>query len=269
MPAAPAVAAETAATGARRIVGILALQGAFEEHEASFRQLPPALLKQIEVRQVRTSEELDRCDGLVIPGGESTTMKLIAGYDTFMDHLKAFVHGGVGSDGVHRPRRPVWGTCAGCILLSDDAVNELPGLKGDVQEPETKRCKFGPPVGGLAVKTCRNFFGRQEQSFEGALSAEKLAGEEDDGYRAFANFPAVFIRAPAILQADAGVRVLARVKHPSVACETGAIVAAASRDVMITCFHPELARDSRIHAYFVEHFVLGASESRAEKSAEK
>jgi len=255
-----------ASAGARRVLGILALQGAFEEHEALFRQLPADVLQQIKVTQVRTGEELDQCDALVIPGGESTTMKIIGYCDDFMKRLKAFVHGAEGT-----PRRPVWGTCAGCILLSDDTVNEMPRSNGEsapeLTEPQPKRCKFGDPVGGLAVCTCRNFFGRQEQSFEGVLSADKLAGEEDEGYRAFANFPAVFIRAPAIIRTDAGVRVLARIKHPLAIKEEGAIVAAASRHVLVTTFHPELSNDSRIHHYFVERFVLGASEVEAKKSA--
>lgn len=264
--AAEVLPSATGAPRSPRVLGILALQGAFEEHEALFHSLPAAVLEQIKVTQVRTGKELDQCDALVIPGGESTTMKIIAGCDDFMKRLKAFVHGGSG-----KPRRPVWGTCAGCILLSDDTVNEMPRASGksgpELTEPQAKRCKFGDPVGGLAVCTCRNFFGRQEQSFEGVLSADKLAGEEDEGYRAFANFPAVFIRAPAIIRTDPGVRVLARIKHPVALEEEGAIVAAASRHVLVTTFHPELSHDSRIHLYFVERFVLGAREAAAEKSA--
>eukprot|EP00971_Amphidinium_carterae_P150348 2980804-Amphidinium_carterae.1 len=105
----------------RRRLGILALQGAFEEHEASFRRLPAETLEQLDIIQVRTIAELDSCDALVIPGGESTTMKIIAGTDLFMDHLRAFVHGRtVDGKPATAPRRPVWGTCAGCILLSDE-----------------------------------------------------------------------------------------------------------------------------------------------------
>merc|ERR1719229_1864020 len=133
-----------AGAAAKRTLGILALQGAFEEHEASFRKLPAELLKALKVVQVRTCAELDACDALVIPGGESTTMKIIAGTDAFMDTLRAYVHGGAGSDGVERPARPVWGTCAGCILLSDDVTNGAGGgggLAGKAgQEPEAKKC---------------------------------------------------------------------------------------------------------------------------------
>jgi len=235
---------------------VLALQGAFEEHEKSFERLPEELRQRFEVVQVRTGEQLDCCDALVIPGGESTTMKIIAGCDNFMQRLRAYVHGSAG-----RPPRPVWGTCAGCILLSDDVVNELHGAAKEV-EPKAKRCKYGEPVGGLAVSTCRNFFGRQEQSFEARIAA---SNQDDSSCDAFANFPAVFIRAPAILRTDEGVRALARVRHPLAAAragngsageEEGVVVAAESSRILVTTFHPELAEDSRIHRYFVERFVL-------------
>lgn len=250
-----------------RTLGILALQGAFEEHEACFRRLPEKLLSSLNIVQVRTCEELDSCDALVIPGGESTTMKIIAGTDTFMETLRSYVHGGKAGDGALRPPRPVWGTCAGCILLSDTVVNGAGGgggLAGKAgTESEAKRCKYGEQVGGLAVTTCRNYFGRQTESFEAPVSAgDPSCAQDEAGRHAFADFPSVFIRAPAILKTGEGVRVLARVRHPSqgagdaAAAEEGAIVAAASDRVMVTCFHPELAEDSRVHRYFVENFVL-------------
>eukprot|EP00446_Apocalathium_sp_SHHI-4_P048575 CAMPEP_0177382926 /NCGR_PEP_ID=MMETSP0368-20130122/48852_1 /TAXON_ID=447022 ORGANISM="Scrippsiella hangoei-like, Strain SHHI-4" /NCGR_SAMPLE_ID=MMETSP0368 /ASSEMBLY_ACC=CAM_ASM_000363 /LENGTH=263 /DNA_ID=CAMNT_0018847423 /DNA_START=63 /DNA_END=855 /DNA_ORIENTATION=+ len=243
-----------------KTLGILAaLQGAFEEHEASFRHLPEELLKFITITQVRTVQELDKCDALVIPGGESTTIKIIAGTDNFMDILRAYIHGGKGSDGVERPPRPAWGTCAGCILLSDNVTNGAGGGGGLVgkfgQESATKRCKYGEQVGGLAISTCRNFFGRQIESFEAPVTSEDPSSVADPaGRKAFSEFPAVFIRAPAILEVGAGVRVLARMKHPST--NEDAAVAAASDRVLVTCFHPELVQDYRIHQYFVEHFVL-------------
>ncbi|CAJ1387669.1 unnamed protein product [Effrenium voratum] len=142
-------------TERRRTLGILALQGAFEEHEAMFKMLPSELLDQIQLVQVRKVQELDTCDALVIPGGESTTMKIIAGTDEFMTRLREYVRGG------ERKPRPVWGTCAGCILLSEDVVNTV--SRGDGQLQPAKRCKYGDPVGGLDVATCRNFFGRQAE----------------------------------------------------------------------------------------------------------
>eukprot|EP00931_Biecheleriopsis_adriatica_P105897 TRINITY_DN80420_c0_g1_i1.p1 TRINITY_DN80420_c0_g1~~TRINITY_DN80420_c0_g1_i1.p1 ORF type:complete len:266 (+),score=65.09 TRINITY_DN80420_c0_g1_i1:46-798(+) len=239
-------------------LGILALQGAFEEHEAMFNALPRTLVDRLKIFQVRKSEELDKCDALVIPGGESTTMKIVAGTDEFMTVLKSYVHGGPGADGVERKPRPVWGTCAGCILLSDEAVNSAP--QGDRSQP-AKRCKYGDPVGGLDVETCRNYFGRQAQSFEAAVDAvvAEGAGEgAEAGKRAFDAFPAVFIRAPAILRTGAGVRPLAKVKHPCQGADSdGVLVAAESDRILVTTFHPELVQDSRIHRYFVERFVLG------------
>jgi len=253
--------ATSASSPPQRTLGILALQGAFEEHEQCFSQLPSDVVEKLKVTQVRTIQELDGCDALVIPGGESTTMKIIAGTDSFMERLRAFVHGGSGSDGVERPPRPVWGTCAGCILLSDSVTNGYGGgggLAGTAGlESETKRCKYGEQVGGLAISTCRNFFGRQTESFEAPTTADDPSSVEDAaGRKAFADFPAIFIRAPAILQVGEGVRVLARVCHPAKESGDSAIVAAASERVLVTCFHPELSSDVRIHHYFVENFVL-------------
>lgn len=238
-------------------LGILALQGAFEEHAASFKQMPEAILNRLEIVQVRTSKELEECDALVIPGGESTTMKIIAGMDTLMDDLRTYVLGGKG-----RKPRPTWGTCAGCILLSENVINGYAGGGGAADkvgiESEAKRCKYGDPVGGLDISTCRNYFGRQSASFE-APTFPDPAEKEKGCVEAFSEFPAVFIRAPAILKVGKGVRALARVRHPGWKPGDGddsAIVAAASDTTMVTCFHPELAPDCRIHQYFVDNFVL-------------
>lgn len=245
----------------KRTLGILALQGAFEEHEAAFGQLPEELLKRVRVAQVRKAKELDACDALVIPGGETTTMKIIGNdnSDSIMDHLKSFIHGGEGTDGVSRPPRPVWGTCAGCILLCDDVVNSLDDKIND-GAPSPKRCKYGSVLGGLPATTCRNFFGRQAESFEAPVSVEAEASAAEPkvaaGREAFTDFPAVFIRGPAILDVRPGARVLARVQHPASPSPEGVVVAAESERLLVTCFHPELAQDSRVHKYFVEHFVL-------------
>mmetsp|Transcript_119 Transcript_119/g.257 ORF Transcript_119/g.257 Transcript_119/m.257 type:complete len:251 (+) Transcript_119:38-790(+) len=244
----------TAPTSGRTTLGILALQGAFEEHEAMFKRLPKHLTERLNVVQVRKMQELDACDALVIPGGESTTMKIIAGTDEFMTHLRAYVRGGPGADGVERKPHPVWGTCAGCILLSEDVVNSV--NQGDgVQMQPAKRCKYGDPIGGLDVATCRNFFGRQAESFEAPIASSAKGAQQEDS--AFDGFPAVFIRAPAILRTGEKVRELARVRHPSAAGdEKGVMVAAESDQLLVTTFHPELSNDHRIHQYFVEKFVL-------------
>lgn len=247
MPADPAAAESV------RTVGVLALQGAFAEHEAAFAALPESTRRRLRVAQVRTVAELEWCDALVIPGGESTTMKIIARSDGMMEGLRRFVHGSAGEGGC-REGRPVWGTCAGCILLSDDVVDALPA---EDEAPAPKRCKYGGPVGGLGVAACRNFFGRQAESFEAPLVATPGASEvEKAAEEAFSGFPAVFIRAPAILRADPSARVLAHVHHPAAQGGKGVAVAVEAGRVLATCFHPELSQDTRIHGYFAERFVL-------------
>lgn len=251
-PAAPATC--------RRTVGILALQGAFEEHEQCFQRLPKDVLDKVAFTQVRKAEELDACDALVIPGGESTTMKIIAGMDEFMRVLKAFVHGGPAANGQEVAPRPVWGTCAGCILLSDDVVGGG-GLRDAIckDKPAQKKCKYGAPIGGLAITTCRNFFGRQTESFEADLVSDSAFQQKGPRHQTFQDYPAVFIRAPGILNVGDGTRALARVIHPGAPeKQEGVIVAAESDRLLVTCFHPELTEDSRIHQYFVENFVLKA-----------
>jgi len=265
----PLCAVEQATSGtdevARMRVGILALQGAFEEHEASFRRLDVVRKHNIEILQVRTCEQLDSCDALVIPGGESTTMKIIAGMDNFMDRLRKFV----------RSEKPVWGTCAGLILLSDDVVNALapttPG--GDVPEPVAKRCKYGDQMGGLNLQTCRNYFGSQRRSFEAAVQVDSKANTL--AREAFADYPAVFIRAPGILKVGEGVRPLASVScHHADDVEAVAaggtakrdasvVVAAESDRFLVTCFHPELTSDDRVHKYFIDRFVVPAAVAAA------
>jgi 5'-phosphate synthase pdxT subunit len=246
-----------------RRVGILALQGAFEEHEQCFQRLPKEMLDRVQFSQVRKAEELDECDALVIPGGESTTMKIIAGMDEFARVLKAFVHGGLGAKGQKVSSRPVWGTCAGCILLAD-SVSGGGGLRDTIckedAEPSQKKCKYGESVGGLAITTCRNFFGRQTESFEANLDVDKALDQKGLQQETFQDYPGVFIRAPGILNIGDDVRALARVVHPGATDkEEGVVVAAESDRILVTCFHPELTEDSRIHKYFVEKFVLGAA----------
>mmetsp|Transcript_41774 Transcript_41774/g.130840 ORF Transcript_41774/g.130840 Transcript_41774/m.130840 type:complete len:135 (-) Transcript_41774:24-428(-) len=120
-------------------VGVLALQGAFEEHIEQLEQLGVA------GRQVRTAAELEGIDGLIMPGGESSAMALVGEADGFWPDLKAFVQSG----------KPVWGTCAGMILLSDTALAQKRGGQA--------------LVGGLDVKVCRNYFGAQISSMEAAF----------------------------------------------------------------------------------------------------
>src|SRR3954451_23627801 len=153
-------------------IGVLALQGAFIEHIKMLRQLGVAAV------EVRKPEQLADLDGLIIPGGESTTMGLIAERWGLVEPLRQWVHNG----------RPTWGTCAGMILLAERATGQKQGGQ--------------PLLGGLDVTVNRNYFGRQTESFETMLVVPQLGAEP---------FHAVFIRAPAITEVGDQAEVLARV----------------------------------------------------------
>ena len=182
-------------------VGILALQGAVREHVKSVETCGA------EAVVIKHKEELNDVDGLILPGGESTTMRrLIDKYD-FMDSLKEFASQG----------KPMFGTCAGLILLAKNIVGY-----------------DAPHVGVMDITVERNSFGRQRESFETDLA---INGVADD-------FPAVFIRAPHIVEAGENVEILA--KH------NDRIVAAREGQFLGSSFHPELTEDSRLTEYFVQ-----------------
>ena len=195
-------------------VGVLALQGAFREH---LRALDDVGLEGVEVRR---AAELDGLDGLVIPGGESTTMsKLMESYG-----LEQPIRD------LHDRGAPVFGTCAGMILVSRDAVDGLPGQRY---------------LGLIDLDVRRNAFGRQVASFEAPLT---LHGESEP-------LTGVFIRAPWIERAGEGVEVLAEHEgHPVAACQAG---------VLVTAFHPELTGDRRLHRRFAEMVARARQEQAA------
>jgi 5'-phosphate synthase pdxT subunit len=190
-------------------VGVLALQGAFLEHAAMLRGVGADAV------EVRKPEQLAGVDGLVVPGGESTTMGLVAERWGLVEPLRAWVRAG----------NPVWGTCAGMILLADHAVGQKQGGQ--------------PLIGGLDVTVNRNYFGRQNQSFEVLLDVPALG----DG-----PFRAVFIRAPAILEAGPAVQVLAEAPGHG----EQVIVAVRQGPILATAFHPELTDDARWHRLFLD-----------------
>jgi 5'-phosphate synthase pdxT subunit len=185
-------------------IGVLALQGAFAEHMALLRRLGA------EAVPIRLPEHLDGIDGLIIPGGESTTIGKLAVTYGLLDGLRAFVAAG----------RPVYGTCAGLIMLARTLD------QGQEQ----------PLLGGMEITVRRNAFGRQVQSFEQLLDIPAL-GEG-------AQFPAVFIRAPLITEVGPEVEVLAGLPN-------GGIVAVRQGHLLATAFHPELSGDGRIHDLFL------------------
>jgi pyridoxal 5'-phosphate synthase pdxT subunit len=193
-------------------IGVLALQGAFREHVQMLRGMG------VDAVEVRLPEEVRACDGLIIPGGESTTIGKLARAYGLIEPIRAMAEAG----------KPVWGTCAGMILLAKDIGPEP------------------PHVGVMDLKVRRNAFGRQVDSFEVDLTVK--------GYAPLAQTPfhAVFIRAPLVESAGAGVEVLARL-------DDGTIVAARQGNLLATSFHPELTGDNRFHQLFL---ALGASGKR-------
>ncbi|WP_207208796.1 pyridoxal 5'-phosphate synthase glutaminase subunit PdxT [Nocardioides oleivorans] len=189
-------------------IGVLALQGDVREHLAALRSLGADPVA------VRRPAELAACDGLVLPGGESTTMVKLARIFDLLEPLREAVAGGL----------PAFGTCAGMILLADRIEDGAPGQE---------------TVGGLHITVRRNAFGRQVDSFEEDLDVDGLA----DPVRA------VFIRAPWVESVGDDVDVLARVGGgPAV----GRIVAVRQGPLMATSFHPEVGGDDRVHGMFVD-----------------
>lgn len=224
-------------------VGVLALQGSYNEHIAVLRRLG---VKGVEIKK---PEQLQNVTSLIIPGGESTSMAKLAEYHNLFPALREFVNMG----------KPVWGTCAGLIFLADKAS----GQKTGGQEL----------VGGLHCTVHRNFFGSQIQSFEAELSVPELAAKEGGPE----TFRGLFIRAPAILEVGPDVQVLADypvaskksldsnsvVESPeeNSGVEKKVIVAVKQGNLLATAFHPELTEDTRWHSYFLKMVVERASSS--------
>jgi pyridoxal 5'-phosphate synthase pdxT subunit len=191
-------------------IGVLALQGAFIEHSKMLRQLGAQAV------EVRKAEQLDGLDGLIIPGGESTTMGLIAERWGLVEPLRRWVHDG----------HPTWGTCAGMILLAERATGQKQGGQ--------------QLLGGLDVTVNRNYFGRQVDSFEADLTVPQLGA---------APVHAVFIRAPAITAVGEQAEALATYHTPAGA---DVIVAVRQGPILATAFHPELTADLRWHELFLQ-----------------
>jgi 5'-phosphate synthase pdxT subunit len=186
-------------------IGVLALQGAFIEHEQALRRIG------VETCEVRLPQQLEELDGLIIPGGESTTIGKLAVQYGLMEPIRAMAAEG----------KPLWGTCAGMIFMAKEIGRDQPLL------------------GLMDVNVQRNAFGRQVDSFETDLDVPAIATSENSR-----PFHAIFIRAPLIESVGAGVDVLAHL-------DNGGIVAVRQERLLATSFHPELAGDDRFHLYFV------------------
>jgi len=184
-------------------IGVLALQGDFREHREVLERL------EVAVQEVRLPRDLAGLDGLILPGGESTTIVRLLGTSSLLEPLRSLARDGF----------PIWGTCAGMILLAKrlDATG-IPALEA------------------MDITVRRNAFGRQVDSFEADLSMPILGDLP---------FHAVFIRAPVIEQVGPGVEVMARLAD-------GTPVAARQGRLFATAFHPELTSDFRIHRFFLQ-----------------
>jgi 5'-phosphate synthase pdxT subunit len=201
-------------TAAPRI-GVLALQGDVREHVSAL--LASGAGAAVPVRRVR---ELSDLDGLVIPGGESTTIAKLARHFDLFEPLASRIRAGL----------PTYGSCAGMILLADRI------LDGAADQPT---------FGGIDMTVRRNAFGRQVESFEARIELDGFGGEP---------LTAVFIRAPWVEEIGPAAMALARIAYGAA---TGRIVAVRQRHLLATSFHPELTGDLRVHDYFVR-MVRGA-----------
>ena len=195
------------------VIGVLALQGAFASHQQRLAELGAS------TRQVRTPADLDGVDALVMPGGESTTMSKLLLSSGLFDAIDARLRDGL----------PVFGTCAGMILLATEVLDGRPDQRS---------------FGAIDIAVRRNGYGRQVDSFEADLDVPSVPGGP---------FHGVFIRAPKVERVGAGVEVLAE--------HEGVPVLARSGRVTVASFHPELANDARLHAAFVEHIQQSITES--------
>ncbi|MFD7625784.1 pyridoxal 5'-phosphate synthase glutaminase subunit PdxT [Streptomyces sp. NPDC059851] len=192
------------------VIGVLALQGDVREHLIALAAADAV------ARPVRRPEELAEVDALVIPGGESTTMSKLAVLFGMLEPLRERVRAGM----------PVYGTCAGMIMLADKLLDGR-------EDQET--------LGGIDMIVRRNAFGRQNESFEAAIDFTGIEGGPVEG---------VFIRAPWVESVGAQAEVLATYDGHTVAVRQG--------NVLATSFHPELTGDDRVHAYFVDMVRTGS-----------
>jgi 5'-phosphate synthase pdxT subunit len=186
------------------LIGVLALQGDFIEHIAILQRAG------VGTREIRLPEHLEGLDGLIIPGGESTTIGKLAAAYGLMEPLRQFGE-----------QKAIWGTCAGAIFLSKDAHRSQPLL------------------GLMNISVERNAFGRQVASFEADLDVPALRDVDPDG----GPYHAIFIRAPLIESVSGDAQALASLPD-------GRIVAARQGRLLATSFHPELTLDDRFHRYF-------------------
>ncbi|MCU1422597.1 MAG: pdxT [Microbacteriaceae bacterium] len=197
--------------GSNPVVGVLALQGDFREHIAVLDSLGA------DARPVKRASELSEVSGLVIPGGESSVMDKLSRAFDLAEPLKAAIAGGL----------PVYGTCAGLIMLADRVLDAITGQQS---------------LGGLDISVRRNAFGSQLDSFETDLPIPVLGDP---------SVHAVFIRGPVVEDVGSGVTVLASL-------DDGRVVAVEQGNLLGTSFHPEMTGDTRFHSYFLDRVRAAA-----------
>ena len=185
-------------------VGVLALQGDFREHIKMLEKI------NVPVIEIRFPQQLEEIDGLIIPGGESTTINKLMDKYGFKEGLKVFMGSG----------KPIFGTCAGLILLASGVSGREPGL------------------GFIDIKVKRNAYGRQVDSFEEVVSINLDHRPDPKGFKS------VFIRAPKIVYTGKNVKILSSLGED--------VLLAREKNILVCSFHPELTDDTRIHEYFIE-----------------
>jgi len=193
-------------------VGVLSIQGDIQENMLSVKSAIDELGLDGKVVDVRTPEEISQLDGLIIPGGESTTIGQLSLVNGSLKVLKEKIQGGM----------PVLGICAGMIMLSNTANDKIVGKTDQ------------PLLDILDIKLERNSFGRQKQSFESDISMDSIN---------IPKFNGVFIRAPSVSDVGSDVEVLSKFNERIVAVKKGNVIG--------TAFHPELTKDTALHKYFI------------------
>ncbi len=186
-----------------RNIGVLALQGDFDRHKTALKKAGANVV------EIRMPEQLRGCDGLIIPGGESTTLTKLMSLYHFYEPIINFAK-----------KYPIMGTCAGLIMLSSE-----------VNDEKVKPLKL------INIKTSRNAYGRQIDSFIAPIEFNGIGSKSFDAY---------FIRAPKIEKIGNGVNILSKYKDSP--------IAVSNENILVMSFHPELGKDFRIHKIFIENF---------------
>lgn len=197
-------------------IGIVGMQGDVEEHKASVEHAFRDMDLSGDIKWVRSAKQIVSIDGLIIPGGESTVIGNILSSRQMFQPIKDLVCKGL----------PVFGTCAGLIILAKKNYDKVVGEKEQ------------PKLGVMNVTVERNSFGRQKESFETELEIQKLGNKK---------FKGVFIRAPSIIEVGSDVQILSKLNDLAVAVQEGNIIG--------TTFHPELICDIRLHKYFLTTII--------------